>query len=79
MWDVLELGRRGGGGAGGAGTGIKITPHSHGSRLVSADFHGAWVEVARSGCYGRVGVRGIVVRDTKFTFVLVTERDEVKS
>jgi ribonuclease P protein subunit POP4 len=47
--------------------------------LVSADFHGAEVEVVRSRCAGRVGVRGIVVRDTKFTFVVVTEGDEVKS
>jgi hypothetical protein len=28
---------------------------------------------------GRVGTRGIVVRDTKFTFVVVTRRDEVRS
>ncbi|KAJ6078857.1 hypothetical protein N7467_008610 [Penicillium canescens] len=51
----------------------------HGSKLVSADYHGAEVEVVRSSCSGRVGVRGIVVRDTKFTFVLVTERDEMKT
>lgn len=51
----------------------------HGSKLVSADYHGAEVEVVRSSCAGRVGVKGIVVRDTKFTFVLVTEGDEMKS
>jgi ribonuclease P protein subunit POP4 len=56
-----------------------ISPASHGSKLVSADYHGAEVEVVRSRCAGRVGVKGIVVRDTKFTFVVVTERDEVKS
>lgn len=56
-----------------------ITPNSHGSKLASSDFHGADLEVVRSRCAGRVGVRGIVVRDTKFTFVIVTEKDEVKS
>ncbi|RAK93868.1 ribonuclease P complex subunit Pop4 [Aspergillus costaricaensis CBS 115574] len=56
-----------------------MTPLSHGSKLSSADFHGAEVEVVRSRCEGRVGVRGIVVRDTKFTFVVVTRGDEVKT
>ncbi|KAJ5120496.1 uncharacterized protein N7515_009884 [Penicillium bovifimosum] len=59
--------------------GAHISPVSHGSKLVSADYHGAEVEVVRSRCAGRVGVKGIVVRDTKFTFVVVTERDEVKT
>ncbi|KAB8069245.1 hypothetical protein BDV29DRAFT_56688 [Aspergillus leporis] len=58
---------------------VNVTALSHGSKLVSADFHGAEVEVVRSRCAGRVGVRGIVVRDTKFTFVVVTEGDEVKT
>lgn len=58
---------------------INVSALSHGSKLVSADFHGACVEVVRSRCAGRVGVKGIVVRDTKFTFVVVTEKDEVKS
>ncbi|KAI9368471.1 hypothetical protein BJX61DRAFT_546514 [Aspergillus egyptiacus] len=56
-----------------------VTALSHGSKLVSADFHGAEVEVIRSRCAGRVGLKGIVVRDTKFTFVIVTEGDEVKT
>ena len=56
-----------------------ITPSSHGAKLVSADYHGAEVEVVRSQCPSRVGLKGIVVRDTKFTFVVVTEKDEVKS
>lgn len=57
----------------------RITALSHGSKLVSADFHGAEIEVVRSRCGGRVGVKGIVVKDTKFTFVIVTENDVVKS
>lgn len=56
-----------------------VTPLSHGAKLVSADYHGAEVEVVRSRCGSRVGVKGIVVRDTQFTFVLVTEKNEVKS
>ncbi|CAG7918856.1 unnamed protein product [Penicillium olsonii] len=56
-----------------------VTPTSHGSKLASADYHGAEVEVVRSRCAGRVGVNGIVVRDTKFTFVVVTPRDEMKT
>ncbi|PLB42158.1 RNase P/RNase MRP complex subunit [Aspergillus candidus] len=56
-----------------------VTPLSHGSKLVSADFHGAEVEVVRSRCAGRVSTKGIVVRDTMFTFVVVTEKDEVKT
>lgn len=61
------------------GSGKLVTALSHGSKLVSADFHGAEMEVVRSKCSGRVGLKGIVVRDTKFTFVIVTESDEVKS
>lgn len=62
-----------------AGAHSYVSPASHGSKLVSADYHGAEVEVVRSRCAGRVGAKGIVVRDTKFTFVIVTEEDEMKS
>jgi ribonuclease P protein subunit POP4 len=62
-----------------AGAHSYVSPASHGSKLVSADYHGAEVEVVRSRCAGRVGAKGIVVRDTKFTFVIVTEKDEMKS
>ncbi|EXJ84572.1 hypothetical protein A1O3_05242 [Capronia epimyces CBS 606.96] len=56
-----------------------ITPQSHGSFLASADFHGAEVEVVRCADPGRVGTRGIVVRDTMFTFVVVTRKNEVRT
>ncbi|KAI9821803.1 MAG: hypothetical protein M1827_002384 [Pycnora praestabilis] len=49
------------------------------AKLVSADFHGAEVEVVKARCVSRVGVRGIVVKDTKFTFEIVTRGDEVKT
>ncbi|OJJ62073.1 hypothetical protein ASPSYDRAFT_143113 [Aspergillus sydowii CBS 593.65] len=70
MREILDLG---------SGSGKLVTALSHGSKLVSADFHGAEMEVVRSKCSGRVGLKGIVVRDTKFTFVIVTESDEVKN
>jgi len=55
-----------------------IDPKNAGPLLASADFHGAMVEVTRSRCLSRVGIKGIVVRDTKFTFEIVTVRDVVK-
>ncbi|KAK4146580.1 Rof/RNase P-like protein [Dichotomopilus funicola] len=44
------------------------------AKLASADFHGAGVEVVRSGCVSRVGIGGIVVKDSKFAFEIVTRR-----
>ncbi|KAI5297657.1 hypothetical protein KEM56_004640 [Ascosphaera pollenicola] len=55
-----------------------INPSAHGSKLAAADFHGAEMQVIRCRAVDRVGIKGIVVRDTKFTFVLVTEDDAVK-
>ncbi len=48
------------------------------AKLCSADFHGAELEVVRSRCVSRVGVKGIVVKDLKSVFEVVTERDVVK-
>lgn len=48
------------------------------AKLCSADFHGAELEVVRSRCVSRVGVRGIVVKDSKFTFEIVTRNDKLK-
>lgn len=45
------------------------------AKLCSADFHGAELRVVRSRCVSRVGVRGIVVKDSKFAFELVTRED----
>ncbi|KAF2226894.1 Rof/RNase P-like protein [Elsinoe ampelina] len=56
----------------------KLSPEFVGPMLSSADFHGAVVRVVRSGCVSRVGIRGIVVKDTKFTFEIVTKMDQVK-
>ncbi|KAL4802363.1 hypothetical protein BDV18DRAFT_65633 [Aspergillus unguis] len=79
MREILDLGPGGGAWKHPGPNGKLITASSHGSKLVSADFHGAEVEVVRSRCAGRVGISGIVVRDTKFTFVVVTAADGVKT
>ncbi|KAI7505701.1 RNase P/MRP, p29 subunit [Hortaea werneckii] len=75
MWcayirEILGLGRE--------GKRTFVDANSAGPVLVSADYHGALLEVTRSRCLSRVGVKGIVVKDTKFTFEVVTMRDEVK-
>lgn len=57
----------------------QVNPSAHGSKLAAADFHGAEMQVVRCRAVDRVGIKGIVVRDTKFTFVLVTENDQIKS
>ncbi|KAF3483098.1 ribonuclease P protein subunit p29 [Arthroderma uncinatum] len=84
MWEVLDLvpwsntnsnGKR----AVGRERNGCMTAASHGSKLASADFHGAELRVVRSRCVSRVGVTGIVIRDSKFAFVLITEKNEVKT
>jgi len=58
---------------------IYLTPAAAGPNLTSADFHGAKITCVRSRCAGRVGTEGIVVRDTKFTFVVITKTNEIKT
>ncbi|KAI1497869.1 Rof/RNase P-like protein [Biscogniauxia marginata] len=48
------------------------------AKLSAADFHGAEVEVSRSSCPSRVGVRGIVVKDSRFTFEVITKKNTIK-
>ena len=55
-----------------------VSPKGAGPLLASADYHGALLEVVRSRCVGRVGIKGIVVKDTKFAFELVTIKNELK-
>jgi len=55
-----------------------LTPDIVGPLLASADYHGCLLRVVRSKCVSRVGVEGIVVRDTKFTFEIITRKNEVK-
>ncbi|KAI1134802.1 ribonuclease P protein subunit p29 [Hypoxylon sp. FL0543] len=49
------------------------------AKLSAADFHGAEIEVSRSGCPSRVGIRGIVIKDARFVFEIVTRNDQVKT
>lgn len=47
-------------------------------KLASAEFHGAPIKVVRSHCPSRVGIQGIVVRDRKFVFEIITKKRGVK-
>ena len=69
MREILELGE---------GKWNYVNATGAGPVLVSADYHGALLEVVRSRCGSRVGLKGIVVKDTKFTFEIVTAKDELK-
>ncbi|KAF2084170.1 RNase P/MRP, p29 subunit [Saccharata proteae CBS 121410] len=82
MWcgyirEILGLRQDGDGDA--AGHVQYVTKEAAGAKLASADFHGAELEVVRSRCVGRVGTKGIVVRDTKFTFEIITKGDRIKT
>jgi len=48
------------------------------AKLSSADFHGAEVEVVRSKCVSRVGIKGIVIKDSKFAFEVITRKNKLK-
>ncbi|KAG6027955.1 hypothetical protein E4U41_000807 [Claviceps citrina] len=48
------------------------------AKLASAELHGAPAEVVRSRCPGRVGIKGIIVRDRKFVFEIITEKKGLK-
>ncbi|KAF2645425.1 RNase P/MRP, p29 subunit [Massarina eburnea CBS 473.64] len=63
---------------GASGTQAYVTAASSGLIVASADMHGAEVEVVRSRCVSRVGIKGIVVKDTKFTFEIITAGNKVK-
>ncbi|KAF9773871.1 hypothetical protein IL306_008241 [Fusarium sp. DS 682] len=48
------------------------------AKLASAEFHGAPIQVVRSRCPSRVGIQGVVVRDRKFVFEIITKKRGVK-
>ena len=75
VWEVLGLVDR----EGKARRGVRLGPEEAGPKMAAADWHGAEVQVVRCGCVGRVGARGIVVKDTKFTLVVVTRGDRLLS
>lgn len=70
MWEILGVRE---------GEKTHLTAQNAGSKLASADYHGAELTVVRSRCTGLVGLTGIVLRDTKFTFQIITKKNELKS
>jgi len=48
-------------------------------RLMNADLHAAVLHVTQSCCPSLVGLSGIVLQETKNTFVLVTADSQLKS
>ena len=50
-----------------------------GGKLASVDYHGARLTVVRAKCVSLVGLEGIVARDTKFTFQIITSKNELRS
>ncbi|TQS34462.1 hypothetical protein Golomagni_05153 [Golovinomyces magnicellulatus] len=60
------------------GKGFSPVNNTQAAKLCSADFNGAELEVVRSRCVSRVGVKGIVVKDLKSVFELITIKDKVK-
>ncbi|KAL8824601.1 MAG: hypothetical protein Q9191_004945 [Dirinaria sp. TL-2023a] len=70
MWEILGMVE---------GQKSYVTGQSAGPKLVSADYHGAKMTVVRSRCVGMVGLEGIVVRDTKFTFQIITKKNQLKT
>ncbi|KAI5923594.1 Rof/RNase P-like protein [Camillea tinctor] len=49
------------------------------AKLSAADFHGAEMVVSRSSCPSRVGIRGIVIKDSRFTFEIITKQNKVRT
>ena len=70
MWEVLGIEE---------GKNPFVTAQGAGSKLASADYHGAELTVVRSRCVGMVGLKGIVVKDTKFTFQIIIAKNQLRS
>jgi ribonuclease P protein subunit POP4 len=56
----------------------KVDAKVVGPILSAADLHGAEIEVVQCRCVGRVGTRGIIVKDTRETVEVVTRKNELK-
>lgn len=54
------------------------TEHA-GAMISSGDMHGALLEVVRSRSVSRVGLKGIVLRDSQYVFEIITKKDEIKT
>jgi ribonuclease P protein subunit POP4 len=49
-----------------------------GPLLAAADMHGAVVTVVRCRCVGRVGLTGLIAKETKYTFEVITRQNTLK-
>ncbi|KAF8473818.1 Rof/RNase P-like protein [Kalaharituber pfeilii] len=58
---------------------VMIAGQELAAKIMSADLHGAEVKVVRSRCPTRVGLKGIVVKETKMTFEIVTTANLIKT
>jgi len=47
-------------------------------KLLKTDYHGCYLTVSRSKCPSYVGTSGIVIQETKNTFKIITEKDNIK-
>lgn len=56
--------------------GSAVTASNGAGLIASADFHGMEVEVVRCVDVGRVGMKGIVVRETRSTLIVVCDQKE---
>jgi ribonuclease P protein subunit POP4 len=60
------------------GRNVFVTPSASGHMLATADMHGALMTVVRARCVSRVGLEGIVVRDTRHAFEIIIKKNVVK-
>lgn len=49
------------------------------TRLLRADYHGAYITVTRSKCPSLIGISGIVIQETRNVFKIITRNDRLKS
>lgn len=47
--------------------------------LLRVDLHGCRIRVVQSKCPTYVGIKGILIQDTKETFKIINKLDQVKS
>jgi len=59
--------------------GKNLSPNVVQSKLLRADFHGCLMTVFQSKCASYVGTCGIMVKETKLVFNIITRDDELKA
>lgn len=47
-------------------------------RVSKADYHGSLMTVTKSKSPSMVGITGIMIKETKFTFNIITKDDKLK-